>query len=173
MAAAWSAVPVKEYAAYFDTVYISLYKYLGASGGAVLCGSREVIERMPHLIKIHGGNMYGNWANAAMAVWRLQGMEQRLLDAKKKSEEIFGELNQQKEFHFSLLNGGTNIFQLELAAGIDGRKFQQTLNKDFGIRLPFPPGKNKTMIAVNETLLYREKDYIINAFLQSVKAGKG
>jgi threonine aldolase len=172
MAAAWSGVPVKEYASYFDTVYISLYKYLGASGGAVLCGNRDVIDRMPHQIKIHGGNMYGNWTNAAMAVWRLQGMEQRLLDAKKRSEEIFSELNRQKEFHFSPLEGGTNIFQLELAAGIDGRKFQQTLNKDFAIRLPFAPGKNRTMVTINETLLYRDKEYIMNAFLQSVKAGK-
>lgn len=34
MASAWTGVPVKEYGSYFDTVYISLYKYLGASGGA-------------------------------------------------------------------------------------------------------------------------------------------
>lgn len=60
MAAAWSGVSIKEYASYFDTIYISLYKYFGASGGAVLCGEKKIMEKMPHLIKIHGGNMYGN-----------------------------------------------------------------------------------------------------------------
>ena len=42
MASAWSGVSIKEYSSYFDTVYISLYKYLGASAGAILCGERSV-----------------------------------------------------------------------------------------------------------------------------------
>ena len=45
-------VSIKDYASNFDTVYISLYKYLGASGGAILCGPKAVIDKMPHLIKI-------------------------------------------------------------------------------------------------------------------------
>src|SRR5678815_5809724 len=57
MASAWSGVSINEYSTYFDTVYISLYKYLGASGGAILCGDKALIEKMPHMIKIHGGNM--------------------------------------------------------------------------------------------------------------------
>ena len=32
----------------------------GRSAGAVLCGTRDVIDKMPHLIKVHGGSMYGN-----------------------------------------------------------------------------------------------------------------
>jgi threonine aldolase len=54
MASAWTGISIKEYASYFDTVYISLYKYLGASAGAVLCGDGPVINQMPHLIKVHG-----------------------------------------------------------------------------------------------------------------------
>ena len=68
MASAWSGISIKEYASYFDTIYISLYKYLGASGGAILCGDKTLIEKMPHMIKIHGGNMFGNWLNAAMII---------------------------------------------------------------------------------------------------------
>jgi threonine aldolase len=60
IAAAWTNTPLKDYADHFDTVYISLYKYLGAAGGAVLCGPAAVIDKIPHLIKIHGGNMYQN-----------------------------------------------------------------------------------------------------------------
>ena len=70
MASAWSGISLKEYSSYFDTVYISLYKYLGASGGAILCGDKSLIEKMPHMIKIHGGNMFGNWLNAAMASYK-------------------------------------------------------------------------------------------------------
>ena len=53
MASAWSGVSIKEYSGYFDTIYISLYKYLGASGGAILCGDKPLIDKMPHMIKIH------------------------------------------------------------------------------------------------------------------------
>jgi threonine aldolase len=31
---------VKDYCAHFDTVYVSLYKYLGAPFGGVLSGSK-------------------------------------------------------------------------------------------------------------------------------------
>ena len=105
MASAWSGVSVKEYAGYFDTVYISLYKYLGASGGAILCGDKVVIDKMPHLVKIHGGNMFGNWLNAAMALHRLEGVEERLNDAIKRSKEIFSSLNQIPGFKISGIRG--------------------------------------------------------------------
>src|SRR4030095_15768901 len=60
VASVWSGFPIKEYANYFDTVYISLYKALGAASGAMLCGSKEIIDQMVHLMKIHGGSMYCN-----------------------------------------------------------------------------------------------------------------
>ena len=37
---AYAARPVKEYAALFDTVYISMYKYFNAASGAVLAGPK-------------------------------------------------------------------------------------------------------------------------------------
>jgi threonine aldolase len=172
MASAWSGISIKEFSSYFDTVYISLYKYLGASGGAVLCGDKDTISKMPHLVKVHGGSMYGNWTNAAMALGRLEGLEDRLLKAKAKGEELFAQLNKRNDIRINPLDGGTNIYQLELTGGTDARVFQQTLNKEFSIRLPFAPGKTKTLITVNETILYKDLAYILNAFSQSLKAGK-
>jgi hypothetical protein len=55
---------------------------------------RSLIEKMPHMIKIHGGNMFGNWLNAAMASYKLDGIEERLQEAIKRSKEIFTSLNQ-------------------------------------------------------------------------------
>ncbi len=107
MASSWTGVPVKEYASYFDTVYISLYKYLGASGGSILCGDKVVIDKMPRLIKVHGGNMYGNWANAAMALYRLQGMEARLQAAIKRANEVFEALNKLPGVKVTSTPGGT------------------------------------------------------------------
>ncbi|HYE54028.1 MAG TPA: aminotransferase class I/II-fold pyridoxal phosphate-dependent enzyme, partial [Chitinophagaceae bacterium] len=82
MASAWTGIPVAEYASLFDTVYISLYKYLGAAAGAMLCGDRAVIDKMAHLIKIYGGSMYRNWQNAAMALHFVNGIDTRLNESK-------------------------------------------------------------------------------------------
>ena len=171
MASAWSGVSIKEYASYFDTIYISLYKYLGASGGAILCGDKTFIEKMPHMIKIHGGNMFGNWLNAAMASYKLEGIGERLQEAIKRSKEIFSALNQIPGVKVSPLDGGTNIYNMKFPAGLQGPKFVETINSYF-IRIPRPDANGDSKISVNETLLYREPKYIIDALREAFNKAK-
>jgi len=168
MASGWSEISIKEYASYFDTVYISLYKYLGASAGAILCGEKAVIDKMPHMIKIHGGSMYGNWTNAAMALHRLQGFEVRLLNSIKRANEIFSELNKLQEIKITPLNNGTNIYKFDLSIDRDGSKLQESLNKSYNIKIPAFNNKNESQLTVNETLLYQTADFVIQAFKKSI-----
>jgi threonine aldolase len=168
MASAWSGISIKEYASYFDTVYISLYKYLGAAAGAVLCGDKSILAQIPHLQKIHGGSMYGNWANAAMALHKLDSIEYVLQQAIKRAASLFALLNKQQGISIHAFDGGTNIYELKLDKAIDGKKFQASMRDNWKIRMPMPDQNNKVLITVNETLLYREEDYLINAFRKSV-----
>ncbi len=168
MASGWSGISIKEYASYFDTVYISLYKYLGASAGAILCGDKNLIENMPHLMKIHGGSMYGNWTNAAMALHRLEDFESRLQISIKRANEIFTELNKLSAIKISPLNGGTNIYTFTLSEGKDGKKFQESINKSYQIRIPPFNKKNETRLTVNETILYQPAEYVIQSFNKSI-----
>jgi threonine aldolase len=165
MASVWSGVSIKEYASLFDTVYISLYKYFGAAAGAVLCGDKAVIDKMEHLIKIHGGTMFSNWANAAMALNRLDGFEDRLKQAIKRSEEVFAGINQLTGIRIEPLKDGTNIYQV-IIIDIDGRKLSQALAKEHGII------GLSSYITVNETLLYKEPKIIINAVKEALKTAK-
>ena len=164
VASAWSGVSVKEYASYFDTVYISLYKYLGASAGAILCGDKTVIDKMHHLIKVHGGSMYSNWLNAAMALHRLDGIEVRFQETVKRAGVIVTGLNSIPGVKISPMTGGTNIYTLDLPKETDAVKLQDRLNKEFNIRIPRANDKNRIMISMNETLLYQSADYVISAF---------
>lgn len=173
MAGAWSGISIKEYASYFDTVYISLYKYLGASAGAILCGDSAVIDKMPHLIKIHGGNMFGNWLNAAMALHRLEGIEERLQQAIRRSEEIFSSVNKIPGVKITALDGGTNIYHMKLPAGIDGKKFSDVLATRYFISIRRPNVNGETQVTVNETLLYRDAKYIVDAFMEGIKTAGG
>ena len=171
MASAWSGTSIKEYSSYFDTVYISLYKYLGASGGAILCADKAVIDKMPHLIKIHGGNQFGNWLNAAMALHRLEGLEDRLQQSIARFKEITTALNQLPGVNIMAYEGGTNIYSMQLPPAIVPRKFAETMRDKYFIRIPARDDKGTWKITVNETLLYRDLNYVINAFKNSIKAG--
>lgn len=170
VASAWSGVSIKEYSQYFDTVYISLYKYLGATAGAILCGNATIIDQMTHLIKTHGGSMYGNWTNAAMALHRLEGVEERFKAAKERGEQLFKTLNLSNHIRIEPLNQGTNIYRLTLAKNINGTAFQTKLNQQFNIRLARPDTNNQSLINVNETILYQSLNDLVNAFVKALKS---
>ena len=169
MASAWSGVSIKEYASFFDTIYISLYKYLGAHTGAVLCGDKAIISRMPHLIKVHGGTLYNAWPAASIVLSKLGGYENIVKEARERSIVVFQGLNKITGVRVNALEGGTNMYEFELAPGIDAKKMREKLNKDFNIRIPGLNDKNRTLLTVNETLLYKDAAYVINAFNTAVK----
>jgi threonine aldolase len=170
MASTWEGVRISEYASLFDTVYISLYKYLGASGGAVLCGEKAVIDKMPHLIKIHGGNLFGNWTSAAIALHNLNTLETRLQQSKKRAEELFAALNKMPEIKVNPLPGGTNIYTVQLASSVKMQPFAMSLIKE-GIRVNRPPEDGILRLSVNETILNRDLDSILTSFKTAIKAG--
>ncbi len=168
IASSWTGVSVKEYSSLFDTVYISLYKYFGAAAGAMLCGPTEVIDKMSHLIKIHGGSMYGNWANAAMALHRMEGFEERLNSTITRTNEVIAGVNKIKGIKISPLEGGTNIHALDLAKEIDGMKMLKILNQEYNMVMARPDENNRILITFNETLLYQPADFVIDAFKKSL-----
>lgn len=161
LASAWSGVPLSEYAALADTVYISLYKYLGASAGAVLCGKKEVIDQMPHLIKMHGGLMYRNWTNAAMALHEVDGYTERLVNARKKGETLIGMLNSLPQIKITSWPNATNTYRMELN-GVNKKAFQNALKA-----VDITAGQ--TIFSVNVSILHRDNNELFNAFKNALK----
>ncbi|HYF31548.1 MAG TPA: aminotransferase class I/II-fold pyridoxal phosphate-dependent enzyme [Chitinophagaceae bacterium] len=168
LAAAWSGVSIAQYASLFDTVYISLYKYLGASAGAILCGDKAVMDKMTHLMKIHGGAMFSNWTNAAMALHHVEGIEGRLQQAKKKSDELFAALNQLPELKVVVTPSGTNIHFLQ-PKGIDGNKMAATLAREHNIRISRVNESGLIRFTINESILNQDLNTIVNAFRSAIK----
>ena len=168
LAMAFNGLQLKDYAQYFDTVYVSLYKYLGAAGGAILCGDKETIGHMEHLIKIHGGTSYSSWANAAMALHTLDGIEDRLKRSAEKAKELFAGLNKLPGIKITALPNGSNIFDLQVT-GIDPKLFNKAL-ADKNIRIRADKGTSK--IRVNETILRQDNAALLAAFTEAAKAAK-
>jgi len=173
LASAWSGVSVRDYSALFDTVYICLYKYLGASSGAVLCGSKEMIEPMTHLVKVHGGSMYQNWTNAAMALHQLDGIELRLQATREKADKLFDALNTIPGIKVHPVPNGCNLFHLRTDKGVDGKALAKLLAEKDAIRMPFPDELDGAIhLHVNESLLLRDNDSIVAAFKAAVPKDK-
>lgn len=169
IAAAWSGNSVKDYAALFDTVYISLYKYLGAGGGAMLCGDKEIIDKMPHLVKIHGGSVYRNWTNAAMALHRLKEFDKRIKQTISVGKQIFAKISAPGGLQVEELENGTNIYKMNLDSKVNGSRLQEILSKQFNIAIARPNEKNEVFITLNETILYRPAEAIVQAFNTSLQ----
>ena len=56
-----------QIAALFDSVYVSFYKGIGAVAGAMLCGSRPLVEEARIWQRRHGGNLVALYPYASVA----------------------------------------------------------------------------------------------------------
>ena len=163
LASAFTNVSIEEYASCFDTVYVSLYKYLNANGGAMLCGDAEIINQLSHQIKILGGTMFQNWNNTAIALHYLDGITERLNQVVVTANKLIDELNKIDGISISSTENGTNIYNLKLANNISSKELAKKLFKEHNIRLS--SGENGIVrFAVNESLLTRDLPGIINAW---------
>ena len=114
--------------------------------------------------------MYGNWLNAAMALNRIEGLESRLKAAITNATKIFTEVNKIPGINISPLEGGSNIYHLKINGSFNGSKMTQELASKYNMRMAPPNADKEIMITVNETLLYREPDWIIDAFRNAIKS---
>jgi threonine aldolase len=169
---AYTGVSVREYADLFDTVYMCLYKYLGATGGAVLCGEKAVIGKMDHLIKIHGGSIFTSWTNAAIALHNLEGLEDRLKQMATQSIALIRELNQIPELKITTIDGGTNVFQLKLSDKVDLAKMKDSLRRKHFIVLGVLSENGIIKFRINETLLKRGNSDYVAAFKDAIASAR-
>jgi threonine aldolase len=136
--AAYTARSAKQYAALFDTVYISLYKYFNAGSGAVLAGPKALLADLYHTRRMFGGGLRHVWPFAAVADHYVEGFEQSFRTAKETAEAVITTLSTDANFAIERVPNGTNIFRLRVQ-GVNGPVYQQRL-EDAGISARPPVG---------------------------------
>lgn len=169
IASAYSGVSVEEYASHFDTVYISLYKYLNTSGGAVLCGDKELIDKISHQIKIYGGTVFQNWHIASMALHHINGVENRWQQVKAKADILMKELNKLKGVQFEQLERGTNIYHLKLGSEAKAKKFAYMLSTQHKMLLRGSDKNGMIELSFNESLLQKDIAEIVKIWKAGIK----
>ncbi len=148
LASAYSGVPVREYAALFDTVYISMYKYFNAASGAVLAGPKSLLENLFQPRRMFGNGLAQVWPFAAVALHFFERFPERYARAVATSEKVISALQSDSRFEVTRVPNGTNIFFLRVKRG-DAQAFQQRA-RAAGLILSAPRNDRFT-VQVNET----------------------
>lgn len=169
LAAAWTGIPPATYAALFDTVYISLYKCFNAGSGAVLAGSRELIEAISHDRKLFGGTLLQAWPFAAVAAHYLDGYWERSLRAVAVARELLALLARHPRLRVESIPNGSNIHKL-LVQGGNLESFQAAL-KAQGVLLPRPSREFAGFeLRINESLSRESAPRLAKLFAQALAA---
>jgi threonine aldolase len=169
IATAWTGRTAADYAALFDTVYISLYKCFNAGSGAVLAGPRELIEQVAHDRKIFGGTLLHAWQFAAVAAHYLDGYEGRMQAAVAVARELFSLLGQDGRLRVEPIPQGSNIHKLHVN-GRDLKAFHTAL-KARGVLLPGPSREFTGFeLRVNESLYRQRAPELAKVFVQALSA---
>ena len=92
LATPYTGIAPAAYAAPFDTVYVSLYKYFNAAGGAVLAGPRHLLDGLYHQRRMFGGGLRQAWPYAAVALHYLGGFAERFARAAAAGDTLFHNL---------------------------------------------------------------------------------
>ncbi|MDR7522948.1 MAG: GntG family PLP-dependent aldolase [Armatimonadota bacterium] len=114
-AAVASGRPPDDLAAPFDLVAVAFSKGLGAPGGSLLAGPREVIERAVRHRRMLGGAMRQVGIFAAAALYALDHNLGRLADDHAKARRIAERLAQSRRIVLDLATVQTNIVVFGLA----------------------------------------------------------
>ncbi len=111
---AYTRRAVRDYAALFDTVYVSLYKYFNAGAGAILAGPKALLGDLYQTRRMFGGGLAHVWPYTAVAQHYVEGFEGRFGAAVEASERVIGELARDANFGVERIAGGTNLFRLRV-----------------------------------------------------------
>jgi threonine aldolase len=150
-------------AALFDTVYVSLYKYLDAPFGAVLAGSKADIAKARALRHQFGGTLYQAWPCAVLALAALDDFQARHTAAFAAADQLFAALDKAGAARLKPAPNASNIRHLTLNPKLADGVFDRM--RLAGVRLLKPQKDGTTEVWINDTLTRRPVDAYVKLFL--------
>ena len=172
MMSAATGVPAQVYAALYDTVYVSLWKYLPAPFGAILAGPAALLEALHHDRRMFGGSLPSAALAGALALDGMDGLEERHVEVMRAGRALCAALDAVPGLDIETFEHGSNIVRLRLDPALDAGAFTQRLY-DAGI---FIPDRNEawdgTLLTFNPTLLRRPIEDVVAAFTDAIEAAQ-
>ncbi len=170
LAAPYTGIAPQTYAAPFDTVYVSLYKYFNAAGGAVLAGPRDLLADLYHQRRMFGGSLRQAWPYAAVALHYLDGFAERFERAAMIAETLFRAVGEHEQCQVLRSSAATNVTRLRVC-GVDAARLpERLLASGVAIRpaLCCDADGAEFDLITNETILRRPAAETIEIFLEAL-----
>lgn len=141
IAAAATGRSVRQYADLFDTVYVSLYKYMNVPFGAVLAGPEAVIDGLQHDRRRHGGGLNQFWPIALVAGHVLDGLEESWTSALARLPPVLDRIAASGRARIAPFPHPSNIHPL-VVTGADPARMARIAAGALarGVKLPEPEG---------------------------------
>ena len=154
-------IDLAAYAEPLDTVYVSLYKYLGAPFGAVLAGSKADIAKARDWRHVYGGTIYQGWAPALLALDALQTFPANIARAHAMAGDVFAALERRGVAKLKPFAQASNIRSLAMSEAVARAAFER--GRLAGVRV----GRweaGSVPFYVNETLIRRPVEEYVRLF---------
>ena len=163
---AYTGIAPATTAALFDTVYVSLWKYLNAANGAILAGPRELLDGLYHQRRMFGGSLPRAWPDAAVALHYLDGFAERFAASVAAAEKVFAALRDHPAVTIERPRVGTNVTILRATGETAGVLPKRLAAQGIAIRpaRQISASGAEFTLHTNETLLRRSVDEIIRSF---------
>ncbi|MGQ4659575.1 beta-eliminating lyase-related protein [Lysobacter sp. F6437] len=149
------------YVAEFDTVYVSLYKYLGAPFGAVLAGSKTDIAEARELRRLYGGSLWQGWMPAMLARDTLPGFRDTIIKAHEHAAQLIAALVASGRVRDRTSPDASNIHLLEMPEALANAAHERGRNA--GVRMRRWQ-QGVVPLFVNTTILQRPVEEYVALF---------
>jgi threonine aldolase len=158
---------VREHAAPFDTVYVSLWKHFNAATGGVLAGDAKVIDGMFHARRMFGGSLPQAWPEVAMVTKYLESFPEDYAKAWRAADELIALLGADRRFKVSKVPNGTTRFLLEIPGVAPGPLVERL--KQRGVAFPAArAGSGVFAMQVNATILRSTPAALLRTITESL-----
>ena len=136
IASAYTGISPADYAAPFDTVYVSLWKYFNTTNGAILAGPAAALEGLFHVRRMFGGALWNAWPFALLARRYAEGFVERLKSAVTISETFIAALPS-AHLRVERVANGTNVFRLVMPDAAKAESLREHL-RTHDVMMPRP-----------------------------------
>jgi threonine aldolase len=143
---------VRDYAALFDTVYVSTWKHFDAASGAILAGDASFIQGLFHVRRQFGGALPHAWPLMALAEASVDGFEAGYARAWKIADRMIALLESDPRFRFRKLADGTSRFFMSVS-GVSPERFTANARQRGVLIAGMAPGASEIVMQVNLSLL--------------------